>query len=166
MKLLVTIAVFLICVSAQATDVVLRYAFFYPQTGKISLAVAEDGFARSAELETSDLPSEQQSAIAAALGWLGNQLPAGFATVDQVIISMGPEIPTAWDPETGEATEFDRSLLSSVTGRGTKGERTIQVSDASPEVRAGLLSIWDALAANPPAPAPLPTPNPEEIENP
>ena len=126
----------------------LRFAYFRPQEGRITLYVSEDGFDRTQPVALEALSATQQAEIAAALAWLGGALPVGFAALDEVILSLGASMAIAWDGD-GVATESSRTLNASVTGSGPKGTRTVslQGGDAPAEIRAALLAIWDALEA-------------------
>ncbi len=144
MKSLLTLIVgFALAVSAQA-DVSLRFAYFSPAGGSINLYVSDDGFARTAPVQLSALSGDQQAAVQSALGWLALQLPAGFTEIDQVIMEPGPLVATAWDEEE-QPTAWSRTLNAAVTGRGPKGSRVVQITDAPPEIRTALLALWDTM---------------------
>jgi len=157
MKYLITLCLLAAIATVNAATE-LRSVRFEPATGAISLTVSEDGFSRAANINSTALSADQQTAIGSVLTWLGSQLPAGFATVQQIILEPGPEIPATY----GEQLNTDdppvmvtvpltwrRTLNAAVTGSGPAGERTIVVTGgtAPEEMSAGLLAIWDALEA-------------------
>ena len=147
MRTLLTIALIGLLALSASADVTLRSVYFTPSSGDISLYVAEDEFHRKVPVLISSLSEEQRSAVQTALTWLGAQLPAGFASVDRVILEPGLQVPTAWD-EDGNAVAWSRSLSAAVTGSGPKGQRTISIADAPAEIRSGLLALWDSLEAS------------------
>ena len=125
-------------------DTEIRFLYFYPATGRAQLFVTTDGFSRSEPTQLSALPVELQGYTASALAWMQSKLPPGVTSIEQIIIEPGPAVATAFDQQ-GEPSAWSRSLSGSVTGSGEKGERTISISDAPPEIREALLAIWDSL---------------------
>lgn len=150
------LAILLSIASVAAAAPVLREARFDPSIGTISLTIVDDGFSRSQSLTLSTLSSEQQTAVGGVLAWLGSQLPAGFQTVQQIILEPGPEVPATYgEVENGDdppvmitvPVTWRRTLNAAVTGSGPAGERTITIPGGAAPVDAStaLLAIWDAL---------------------
>ena len=137
----------------------LRFARFEPASGTISLTVLEDGFSRSANINSTALSADQQTAIGSVLTWLASQLPAGFATVQQIILEPGPEVPATYGEQLNNddppvmvtvPITWRRTLNAAVTGAGPAGEHTIVVSGgtAPVDMSEGLLALWDVLEAS------------------
>jgi ethanolamine utilization microcompartment shell protein EutL len=143
-----TVILFLIMAQAALADVTLRFTHFHPAEGRIDLYVSEDGFDRTQPVSLASLSAPQQAAVGSALAWLATQLPAGFSSLDRVVLEPGAPFATAWD-EDGQPTAWTRTLNAAVTGSGAKGSRTITIigGDSPEQIRAGLLAIWDALEA-------------------
>lgn len=123
----------------------LRSVFYYAQPAVVHLYFDNDGFRDMAVKPVGELPAEEQAKIAAALGWLSAQLPADFTTTTRVILEPDSLLTNPEAPE----EPGQRTLKAGVTGEGEKGEKTIAIpgGDATEEVRAGLLAVWDALEA-------------------
>lgn len=146
MKKILTICAVLAVTLAPATAAQLRFAYFFPASGRIALYVQEDGFNRDIVVSLNNLTEDQQASISAALVWLAGALPEGFTSLDQVILEPGTPLPVTFD-ELNQPTAWERTLNAAITGSGPKGSRTITISggDSPAEIRTGLLAIWDAL---------------------
>lgn len=132
-----------------------RFVYFNPPTGLITIyREFSSDFRRSATIKAADLSTDQQAIITASLTWLESQLAEGESLL--VVIF-----------EPYQLQDDGLALRAAVTGRRVTGsERTFVVDSANvpEEVRAGLILLWNELAAVPlptPTPAPEPTPTPE-----
>lgn len=111
----------------------LRFVYFHPVAQSVSLSSRdENNFNSSIEVEISSLTNEEQAAVGAALTWLSTTLSGG-ESVRKVILE-----PISDDPD-------HPKLNATVTGKSAAGERTIQITDAPPEVLGPLLTLWSAL---------------------
>lgn len=157
MKYLIALCLLAVVATASASPE-LRFARFEPATGAISLTVLEDVFSRAANINSTALSADQQTAIGSVLTWLASQLPAGFSTVKQIILEPGPEVPATYGEQLNNddppvmvtvPLTWRRTLNAAVTGSGPAGERTIIVTGgtAPEEMSAALLAIWDSLEA-------------------
>jgi len=157
MKYLIALCLLAAIATASASPE-LHFARFEPASGSISLTVLEDGFSRAANINSTALSADQQTAIGSVLTWLASQLPAGFATVQQIILELGPAVPATYGEQLNNddppvmvtvPLTWRRTLDAAVTGSGAAGERTIIVTGgtAPEEMSAALLAIWDSLEA-------------------
>ena len=158
MKYLIALCLLAAIATATASPE-LRFAIFEPASGNISLTVSEDGFSRAANINSTALSADQQTAIGSVLTWLASQLPAGFATVQQIILEPGPEVPATYGEQLNNddppvmvtvPITWRRTLNAAVTGTGPAGERTITIVGGTVpiEMSTGILALWDALEAS------------------
>ena len=128
---------------------ILRSAYFYPQSGAIGLHLTENGYARTRNVQLSDLPADMRQIAEGALSWLTGQLPAGMQTLTQVILERGADIPTAWSESEGEEPQpiaHSPSFFIAITGSGEKGEATISIQSTPGDTTNAVAALWEYLA--------------------
>lgn len=128
-----------------------RYIYFRPASEEIAIyREDESGFRYGITVKVADLSAPQQLVVSAALAWQAAQFDEDEA-LEQVIFEP---YAIADNPEATEEDESGIGLKGAATGRkagAISRERTLtnDSADLPGDLRAGLIALWQSLAAIP-----------------